>query len=367
MRICFTVSTLSSGGAERVAAILCNAWAANGHHVTLIPTFSERVEVFYKLDPAVNLVFLADRTKQRSNVVLKQVSRLNALRKLLREEQPDVVVSFLTNVNIAVLMASAGLKAKTIVCERNDPYFEPAGRVIKIMRKITYAWADLVTVQTNELAQRFAKDNPSFNVEVTPNPLPAELMNIHKQEKQKDKLTIVGMGRLEPQKGFDMLIDAFASVKHKYENCELWIWGEGFLRKELEKRIETNGLTQSAFLPGRTSKAWQVLSEADVFVLSSQFEGMPNVMMEAMCIGIPVVAFNCPSGPADLSQGGTTAVLVEKNNIEKLAEGIGKLVGDHAWRAAIAEEGQRSIKENYSIGKILGIWDRLFNKLGISR
>jgi len=225
MRILFLVSSMHGGGAERVAATLANAWARRGDDVTLVCCYSGRGRCDQALDPGVRLVWLADRV--RGPAWLRPVAKLAALRRLARECRPDRVLSFLTNVNVTALLALRGLDLPIVVGERTDPAhsvnLEPS---LRWLRRWTYPWARRVAVQTWRAARHLRAVVPGARrIAVIPNPLPDGLPGIRPHEPAGPRRTLAALGRFNPVKQFDRLIENFAVIASDCPQWDLCIWG----------------------------------------------------------------------------------------------------------------------------------------------
>jgi len=367
MKIMLLVSSMHAGGAERVAATLVNAWTDRGDTVTLVPTYSSKGTCFYPLSKAVNLVWLADRVSSDIKGAKAAVARLRALRQLIVEQQPDVVVSFLTNVNVAAILAMktwAAIKVPLIVCERTNPVVDTTvGPVWRFARKTLYPRADMVTVQADDTVAPFARAVPGIKkLKVIPNPLPPALLNAPLVDTQANvpRKQLMAMGRLVPAKQFDMLIDAFAQLATEFPDWDLCIWGEGPDRASLEARVATHSLTTRVRLPGRTEAPWQALSEGQAFVLSSAVEGFPNVLLESMALGLPCVTFDCPSGPREMTRNGQDAILVPAGDQSALVTGLRRLLSDAALRQELGARAAQSVRDRYALPAVLATWDQLF-------
>ena len=224
-----------------------------------------------------------------------------------------------------------------------------------------YPRAALVTVQTEAAAQSMRRIVPGLHrVAVVTNPIPAELPapeRIGRPAGTRPRL--VAVGRLDRQKQFDHLIDAFAMLAGTFPALELWIWGEGPLRAELEQRAADYGLRARVFLPGTTDAPWQEILAGDVVAMTSSYEGFPNVMLEAMALGVPCVAYDCPSGPRDLSEDGRFAVLVPPGDRNALAASIAALLADPAGSDRRAWLAAGAVRSRYALPAILARWDEL--------
>jgi len=359
---------MGTGGAERVASTLCNAWSAMGRQVTLVITYSGRGECFYDISDSVRIVYLADLVNVSSKSMAGYLSRFISLRGLLKKDSPDVVVSFLTNVNIAAICATLGLGIPVIACERTNPVADTmTGSGYRWLRWLIYPLADMVTVQSRMTADAFRKTMPPIKrLEVIANPIPSALTEPICRDKSADgRLRLIAMGRLSDEKQFQQLIEKFSAIAASLPAWDLWIWGEGPKRAQLENRISALGLNDRVKLPGRTLTPWEELAKSHVFVLCSAFEGFPNVLLEAMALGLPCVTFDCPSGPREISRDGRDALLVPHNDWNGLADSLAKVMSDETFRNEVALTVAQAVRDRYSLQRVLTDWDVLFAKLGV--
>src|SRR5437879_3526118 len=204
---------MDSGVPDRVAATLANAWASRGDPVTLMPTFSGRGDCFYELSLDVRLAYLADLVSNRERTFVNQFARLGALRRFVGTERPDVIVSFLSNVNVAAVVASAGLGIPVIVCERIDPFAMLASRLLRLARWFTYPFADALMVQTHAVAAKYKSSGWALRrVSVIPNPIPVQMLDIKRPAVIEGKKRLISVGRLDEQKQFSVLVEVFADL-----------------------------------------------------------------------------------------------------------------------------------------------------------
>lgn len=362
-------SSLNSGGAERVAVTLANAWTARGDQMTLMPTFSGGGECFYELSSKVNLVYLADLLTNKTKTLRNQINRLLVLRKFIKDEKPDVLVSFLPNVNVATVVASLGLGIPLIVCEHNEPFVFPISSALRLATKVAYPLADGLMVLTDGIAAKYAQYGWFLpKIHVVPNPFFGQLMDIvHDYNRDTETKWLIGAGTLNDRKQFGTYIRVFAKLAARYPQWNLRIVGDGPLRNELQQKIEEYGLQSRIDLPGITPSIQDELNAADIFALTSKNEGFPMVLLEAMAVGLPCVSFDCPSGPREMSMDGKVALLVPLNDEQELELALEKLMVDTNLRQSLGSQARVSVIERYSLPTILKKWDAIFDEIRVER
>lgn len=367
-KILLLISDMSAGGAERVASTLVNAWASRGDRVTLMPTFSERRECFYALSPNVCLVYLADLVSRTKRTWINQFARLRALRRFIAAEQPDVIVSFLTNVNVASIIASLGLGIPTVISERNDPMAMPRSFLFKLICRWAYSLADALVVLTKAVAPQYASFGWALRrIRVIANPISEQMIKVQWQHILKDKRCLLAIGRLVDQKQFNALIEIFARLARRYEGWTLRIFGEGPMRVALQKQIIELGLQGRVELRGITTAIEHEMMDADIFVMTSKFEGFPNALLEAMAMGLPCAVYDCPSGPREISEDGHVAMLVPLNDERAMELALEQLMSDVSLRESLGCQARESVLKRFTLRNILAQWDSLFREVGINR
>jgi GalNAc-alpha-(1->4)-GalNAc-alpha-(1->3)-diNAcBac-PP-undecaprenol alpha-1,4-N-acetyl-D-galactosaminyltransferase len=371
MKIVLLVSSMGSGGAERVAATLVNAWAARGDSVTLVATFSGRGNCFYPLSDKVRFVYLADhdlhRNASNQRGPLGRLRRFSALRSLIRSSEADVVVSFLTNVNVATILASTGLRIPVIACEHNDPSADGRPALWRLLCRLVYPRASAVTVLTDNVVEPFRAMVPGVaRIAVVPNPLPDELFLLRRPSADPGaRRRLISVGRLHRQKNYGLLIDIFASLAPEFPDWDLWIWGDGPERAQLATQITQRSMTERIVLAGVTPSPWEEMARSDAFVMTSRFEGFGLALAESMALGVPSVAFDCPSGPRQITRDGQDALLVPRGDKNAMTNALRRLLADEHLRAELGRKGTLSIRERYSVQAVTRIWDDLFASVGV--
>ena len=315
MKILFYINAIHHGGAERVMVNLAKEISDRGIECILVTSFYDTWE--YPLDKKVQRISLFDE-KLNDGFFKKNVKLVSKLRKVISLEKPDLVLSFMAEPNFRALLASIGLKNKTIISVRNDPEKEYPSFLFRCLAKSLYLLADGVVFQTKDAQAWFSKKIREKST-IIYNPIESVFYNSVYKGNRKN---IVTTGRLTEQKNHKLLIDAFHKIAEKVDD-NLYIYGEGELRGQLEHQINELNLTDRCFLPGATHNIPQAINSARLFVLSSDYEGMPNSLMEAMAMQIPCISTDCPSGgPRELMGTEGEKYLVPVGN----AAGLSKLM-----------------------------------------
>lgn len=363
-RILFLVSSMHGGGAERVAALLSNHWVEKGHQVTLMPTFSGRGECLYPLNELVRLEYLADRVGSQSRSKLNKLRRLLALRRAIKEMMPDVIVSFLPHVNVAAVGAAWKMRVPVVVSERTFPPAMPLGFGLERLRSWAYSRADAVVMQTEQARSWLSQTCPEAIGYVIANPLvyplpQSEPIVAPQTVTRSHRRFMLAVGRLSEEKQFDKLIDAFGTLAERFQGWDLVILGDGPERQRLAKQCELAGLDGRVLMPGRVGNLSDWYRRAELFVMSSRFEGFPNTLAEAMAHGVPAVSFDCDAGPRDIICDGVDGVLVPPGlGVPGLAQAIESLLIDNSQRLRMAEAAV-TVRERFSIQHIATKWDKV--------
>lgn len=367
MKIAFVIADLQVGGAQNVGALLCNAWAASGHDVRLITFDPAELPPYYSLDPRIALLQmgLPGRDRRTLSVLKTNVRRISALRGEFRRNMPDAIIAFMPEANVVSLLAGKGLPTPVFVSERIDPASLSLGWIRETARALAYCHAAGVVVQTPEIGDYVAARFKARPV-VLPNPVPLEQFRRACERAASRQRLIVGAGRLERQKGFDLLLEAFAGLAPEWVNWNLCIHGEGRERAGLQSRIQDLGLGDRVSLPGVCRDVPAAFAAADILVHPSRFEGLSNVIMEALAAGLPVIATDCPGGSAALLGHGRYGRLVPVDDIAALRREMADLMMNDDLRRSLGGAAPQAVQD-YDVPIVAERWIELISNIAVSQ
>lgn len=348
----FFIGTLSNGGAERVVSILSGEMAEQGMNVEILTYYD--MPVFYSVHPNVKITCVEKETGTKG-----KVQNFFWVRKYFKKHA-NVLISFLAPFNIYALACNLGTGIPIIVADRNDPTKVPSNVLMRKVRDFLYRFADGIVVQTKKNQSYFSKQVQKKS-EVIYNPINlGDKAGSALAETRKEK-RIVSMGRLMPQKNQKMLLDAFQGVLKQYPDYQLIIYGEGPVREELESYAKDIGISGNVSLPGNISAVHELIKTAEMFVLSSNYEGMPNALIEAMCLGLPVISTEV-SGAVDLITDHENGILTEINNREKLETAMLELIENPLLAEKLAQNAV-GLNTELELNKIMNQWIYFIKKI----
>jgi glycosyltransferase involved in cell wall biosynthesis len=350
-RLAFVISSLGLGGAERDLSVCANFWASEEKEVCIFAFTSSKNPPVYPLDARVRLCFLKDHfLAERFCASLRRFLCMVALRHALRAFRPHVIISYVDITNILTLLVSRGLGAPVIVAERSDPFMYKIGRFCDALRRRTYRWARKVVVQTPTVASYFPRSLQK-NICVIPNGVrsPSKHCTIRKNVR-----FLVSSGRLDADKGFDLLLESCVQLFPSHPSLQLTLYGEGPYRVFLEQKIRAYKVEDRVSLPGATTEIEEMLARADLFAFPSRHEGFPNALCEAMAVGLPVVASNC-LGNRTLVRDGIDGLLVPVGDGAALTEKIAFLI-DHPEERQRLSRNARRLPERFSEDRNRQLW-----------
>jgi glycosyltransferase involved in cell wall biosynthesis len=404
-RLTFVIAHLGAGGAQRVATNAANALVERGYDVHVVVLY-QRPEA-YRIDPRVvihsesprqSIGFDFDpdsadempkpapsgnasrsatgiervkssikRSPQLYNFTLRvmgpafaayHLTRITILlRRRLKEIKPDAVLSFLTQTNIATVLATRGLDTHTVISERNDPRLQRQRFRVEFLRRVCYRWADVVTANSKGALVPLEAFVPGQKLAFLPNPLAAAPSS---EATVFTAPTVITVGRLVEQKGIDVLLDAWAKVAAVMPDWRLALVGDGPLTGELKDRARNLGIAGSIDWVGHVSDPFPYLRGAKLFVMTSRFEGTPNALLEAMACGLPAVVSDASPGPCELIGSGEDAagLIVPVEDTEATANAIIRLAGDETLRRRFALAA-RERASAHDADRAIDVWLKL--------
>ena len=373
-----------TGGTIRTVFNQANAMCGT-HDVEIASVYRHREKPAFPLDERVRLVSLTDLRDDGSRWTDPQGTNSRFIRKTRRFRNPlphrydfryrrwdpevdarlvryfradteGVLVTTRPGLNLMSAWFAPGRLVRVAQDHMNLGTYKPGLRAA-ILR--AYPRLDAVTVLTEaDLAAYREALGSAVRVERIPNGIPTRSAPPAGERSR----TVIAAGRLTPQKGFDLLIEAFHRVHERHPDWELAVFGDGRLRRELTEQIKELGLGGHVHLRGVTRQLDRELARASVFALSSRFEGLPMVLLEAMDSALPVVAFDCPTGPAEVVEDGVNGLLLPREDVAALADGLCRLIEDEELRASMGSAARRT-SARYAIPAVAQSWDRLFTEL----
>lgn len=371
MRIALVIGSLEIGGAQRVLTMLAGAWADRGDNI-LVVTLDHTEGDAFDLHPEVARtgLGLAGRVPGPLGSLRGNLARVRALRERLSDFGPAVAVSFIHTTNVLTLLACRPLDTTVVVSERNHPAHDRPKAAWRLLRRLTYPDADAVVVQTRPIRRWFARFVPDGRLHIVPNPVEAPPGDrsgegeAARPEAPPDlpRPAVLAMGRLVRQKGFDLLLDAFDAAASDRPAWHLVVLGEGPAREALERRVSEMGTGDRVHLAGVRTDPWPYLRHADLFALSSRYEGFPNALLEAMAAGLPAVSFDCPTGPSAIVEDGDTGLLVPSGDASALARGMGRLMDDADLRERLGGAAAASVRDRFHPKRVLEMWDGVLDR-----
>lgn len=341
------------GGAQRVSIALTEQFIKKGHQAHLM-VLGDTTDKKYEISSGIPVLYpYRDKNTRRAGI--------KEIRKAIRQINPDFILVMGVPMSLYMIPACIGVRGKVIISERNDPSHFTGKASTRIVSRLLMRFADGYVFQTRD-AQRYYSSAIQRKSAIIANPLmnsdkiPQLFTGIRRKE-------IVTAGRLNPQKNQKLLIDAFSKVVKKHPDYRLIIYGEGPIRKGLEESVRELNLKESVELPGAFQNVLEKMKESYMFVLSSDFEGMPNALMEAMALGLPCISTDCPcGGPRELIEDGENGILIPTNDVDSLADAMLHLITNEDAAREIGHNAS-NIRETLSIDKMFEAWMDFLSKI----
>lgn len=356
MKISFITANLGSGGAERVISLLANQFCQRGYEVEIV-FFRDRL-VFYELDERVNIVVIGEQCHSEA-----MWRKMLWLRKYVKESELDVVIPFRVSVYCTTILSLLGLSVPILASERIDPHIPDS--YWTCLRKLLLPFVKHLVVQTEYIKSYYPKFIQK-KISVIYNPVNDDVF--HQIENGELKIEngerlnrIISVGRLYPQKNQAMMIRAFAKVADEFPDWQLVIFGEGPLRESLELIVDSLELQDRVLLPGRTEHVVEELRKSKIFCMSSDYEGMSNSMIEAICVGVPIISTNV-SGTEELIIDGKNGFLVPQKDEEQMSRCFNTLMGSDEFLNQFSVYNKK-LSCRFKTEAIVNQWEQLLNEI----
>lgn len=350
MRVSFIAANLNSGGAERVMSLLANQFIENGYGVEFI--FLKKDIRFYPLHQ--NITIKVAEKECGSDSLIK---KLLWMRKYIKQNKPDAIFAFRIAIYCVTLISLLGIKIPVIASERNDPRFNSLAW--KIIQAVLLPLTDRFVVQTQQIKDYFPKFIQN-KTDIIFNPVTEKAFSLPNVPKER---RIISVGRLHSQKNQKMMIEAFARVSEQFPEWKLFIYGEGPERDSLESLVSSFKYQVSSriSMPGRSENVIEELNKSEIFAFSSDYEGMSNAVVEAFCVGLPIITTKV-SGTEDFIKENKNGFLLERNDVDGMEMAMRKLMSDENLRISIGENNRQQAKI-FKIDFIFQQWENVVNKV----
>lgn len=348
MKLTFVTSTLHAGGAERVISLLANSFCQKGYEVEIVCI--NKHLVFYPIDEKVKVWFAEDEVKSPS--ILKKVLWL---RNHIKNDRPDVVIAFMLEVYCVTLASLIGVSVPVISSERIDPHF--FGRAKGLLRWLLLRRTTHLVVQTVRIKDFYSAKLQSRTT-IIPNPVTDKVFSLTPTLKQK---RIIAVGRLAYQKNYPMMFRAFAKVHHDFPDWQLVVYGNGPQKEEIRGVIERLGMEGHIILAGKSDHVVEEMNKSSLFVMSSDYEGMSNALLEAVCVGLPVISTDV-SGARDLITEGVNGYIVPVGNERALTLALSSMLSSPEKMDEMGRQS-KALAPRFREEQIVGQWEELIKKV----
>ena len=347
MKILFFTGAMGRGGAERVISILSDYYAQKGWEVKIATVLHSQVE--YQLNPKVEVVDLSFS----KGIKFGFFQTVSNIKKFIKAEKPDAIISFMAQICLVVGLAIGKTAARVIMSERIDPSQVKRNYFYRKLLDKTYQKADIVVLQTQRAKAYFNEKIRQKSV-IIANPIKVYA------DTDMSKHRIVTAGRMTSQKNHRMLISAFAEIHKAHPEYTLTVYGDGPLRLELEKQISELGLEDVIDFPGNVTDLHKRISDAEIFVLPSNFEGLSNALLEAMMMGFPVISTDC-AGSDEVIENKQNGILIPVGDDKKLIDAIETVICDSELRRKLSKNAKKSV-EYCKVDNIISEWSNVIEK-----
>lgn len=354
MRVFFTIKGINKqGGTERMTSLIANALYEKGHEVHIASFIGGGSRPFFHIDSGIPIHYLTGA--KDSFFLWRDRLRIIRLRRLYREYRPDVIIA--VDAGRSRIYAPAAKGFRTVTWEHFNIYYSKNPRTRR-SRRLAARYSDCIVTLTQRDAEGYLHKLKARKVVCIPNPITIDCS----EPSPMTARTVLSMGRIVPQKGQDLLVRAWQRIADKAEGWKLRIVGDGPLLAEVKEYVEKNGMSGSVeFLP--TTKDVQAMyRQASIYAMSSRFEGLPLVLIEAQSMGLPIVSFDCLTGPAEIVDNGRNGILVPPLDVDALAEALLSLMHDDRRRKEFSDNALTAASR-FDYGKIVGQWEKLLREI----
>lgn len=358
-RIALYIGSLQKGGSERVMVNLAEYFHKRKYDVILVTQYKRENE--YYVSPEIRRVYSEPEEYLLQGGRIKNfIARYKTLRNIWKTYKPDVILSFLGKNNLMTILTAAFLHSKVAVSVRGEPTMEYEGKHMQMLAKFLFRFADGVVFQT-QMAKEFFPKAVQKKSRVLSNPLNPAFMN-RRYEGEKEDI-IVAAGRLDDNKNHAMLIHAFAKISSEFPHTNLIIYGDGELRDKLQNLVDEKELSDRISLPGSITDVVDKISKAKIYALTSNTEGMPNSLMEAMALGLAVVATDCPcGGPATLIDNEVNGMLVPVGDAFALSDAFRRILVDEEFAKKLGDNAY-NITKDLSPERVNNQWEKYLKSI----
>lgn len=322
-KIMFYIGNLAIGGAQRVVVNLANYFNSLHYPVVIVTAKVEDGE--YTYDEGVGRIHSDIVGDEITDSGLQNfIRRLTKMRRIWKKERPSVILSFMGKSNFMSIVSAFGLGIPVLVSVRSDPNREYAGKIMRFLSKTLFYFAAGIVLQTEDAVQYFPKCIRKKAI-IMPNSLKPDFIKPRFEGVRRNE--IVTVGAIDANKNHALLIDAFAEIANEYPQMQVILYGEGCKRRELEERVKKLNLSEKIHFPGRDTAIYDKIDQARIFVLTSNAEGMPNALMEAMALGLAVISTDCPcGGPRTLIKDGENGLLIPVGDKQALTQALRRIL-----------------------------------------
>lgn len=358
--VALVIADLGPGGAQRVLTLLANAWDTRGIAVCVV-TLAAADTDFYRLNRSITRISIGGISRSPGPVgaLLANAVRIWRLRQALKRSGAPVVVSFVAAMNVLTVLAGIAAPWRTVISERNDPARQEIGRPWEVLRRSIYRFADVVTANSAAALDTLGQYVPVRKLHLVRNPIDLATFAAPSCPR-KEARTILTIGRLTEQKAHDIVLRAFAQLQGIHGSWRLVIVGEGPLERDLHEMAQQLGVDARVEWRSRVADVASLYRACDMFVLASRYEGLPNVVLEAMAAGRAVIVSDATAGALEYVADGQSGLIVPVDDVDALADAFVRLANDRSLCERLGAAAQRRIASD-DLPLVVDQWSALLN------